>query len=520
MVLRHFLLGCFVALLVGIGFDMGRAHANEKFAVKVVSSYCGMFDVESLQRRGSGVLVSRKGQNYVLTSDHVLYHGNRDQGYCHKILAGENEYEAHLTAVSFAHGLALYQVDRVPESKAALDYESLYEGMKTCESRRTSEITSYGYSWRSMSLTVGSGKILNAASDRHLLAAVETLYESDLYSELGMSGGPVFAGDRDEFAGILSHQVLVRALGEESRVQSLSPESAGINGLVIPLCPIAIWLTETFGGAPSLALDPHSQMSGKEAAVIGQVRFQVAGCQNPEEEFEPVGGRITSKYELKPSHKGRLKTGQLLQGSGDGVGIGGLFSGRLRDCSIHLSWDNGATDSGWPFSFQQEWFQAVRRAVHQRAQVVVDSILLNGNIIPLDGSLGRFFALMRRGGLPLTRVSSLNHPEQQSLAELRRVNDSIADALDDLREPWGRMASQDPVAGVLWTEIYEVVSTIAGGHHQVICVDRLNQLIQSPAWSRLYLGTGFDSDRVIGLKALLNQLKSTLNHLTITRGCR
>ncbi|MCB0366611.1 MAG: trypsin-like peptidase domain-containing protein [Bdellovibrionaceae bacterium] len=499
------------------------ATAGEDHAVKVVSSYCGMFDIEDLQRRGSGVLLTRKDQVYVLTSDHVVYHANQQAGFCHKIVVNGRSYEAQLSSVSFAHGLALLKLNALPDGSQALSFESLYEGLKACHFPGPAELISYGFTWRSESVTSGKGQVLNPRSERHLLPAIEFMLESDLYSELGMSGGPVFDPQGEGFAGLLSHQFLVRDLGGESRAVSkrdvVGADTKAINGLIIPACPIALWLTDTFAGAAPLALDAQSQMNGQEATLIGQVRFQVTNCQKGED-WEPIGGRISGKAADLPDLRRKFRAGLIHRGSGDGVGIGGMMMDDFNQCSIDLSWENSDSQTTWPFSFQQEWFSAVRSAAYQRAKVTVDSVLLNGEIHLLNGSLSRFFALLRRGGLPLTRVSSLNHPEQQTLNELQVLNGLVSRSMETLDKPWRQLAARDPLVGVLRKEILEVISTVAGGHHQVVCEDRLAQLIQSPAWSRLYLGSGFDSDQVIELKALLNRLKTTLGHLTITRGCQ
>ena len=285
-------------------------------------------------------------------------------------------------------------------------------------------------------------------------------------------------------------------------------------------CRVTLWLTDILSGSSSFALEPESQLHGQESGVIDQVRFQVSQCEVISKSDYEIGGR---KHVPKQKRLdiGRLVTRSNVKSStGDGVGIGGGHDTKFDRCKIQLSWQSKVGHSGWPLTHHQAWFLAVRSAVHKRAQVVIDSVLLDGEIYELNGSLARFFALLQRGGLPMTRVSSLNHPEAQSLTELQAVVEEVKVSLTAIESPWAQLSAGKPLLRVLWQDLLEVVAKVEGGHYQMICSSRLTQMIHSKAWSSLYLSPTINIDHVIGLKADLNKLRNTLDLLTITRGCQ
>jgi hypothetical protein len=226
---------------------------------------------ESPRFQGSGLLVSFKGEVFVLTSEHVLIQDSSDKT-CHTA----NGASFDLVVADFKSGLALL---KAKDSGALLSTAIPLEKMQ--HNTSSMDVLALGFPAGSEALnTLANGKVLTSESPRALIAGIAKLIEaSNLPVEYGMSGGIMLSqnGSDYSFAGILSHQILRREAGQPTRPDDLKPGPNSQNDLTlaIPVNSLLTWLhaqskpqTE-----PVWKRNPELQVAGKDSLQYGPLLF-------------------------------------------------------------------------------------------------------------------------------------------------------------------------------------------------------------------------------------------------------
>lgn len=274
-----------------VSLVLGLLLAPTSFAQLSMESSSGK--VISGPSKGSGVIFREGTEVFMLTSEHVL---NLEQSQTSEAIETiHGSFQATRVAADWGMGLALLKLSKFPGTAKIPQLSDLQPPTMTSGAK----LTLVGYAHESKSLTTNSNATLTAlASERHMLAEPEHLYEVDGNAEFGMSGGSVFVttdkGKR--WAGMLSNQALHLVQGS-AEVTEFAKERVESRVFVIPASEIYRW-TKTVLASPK-SFQPTFQRkldaSGNEAVSTGGVIFQ-----------------------WKPKAQTAVK-----EGGGDGFGIGG-----------------------------------------------------------------------------------------------------------------------------------------------------------------------------------------------------
>lgn len=185
--------------------------------VKIVSKIQGA----SAELRGSGLLFSRDGKRYVLTSDHVVAHSNGIFGShtAASSVTGE-QLRLKFLASEWGNGLALMLVENDSAAKDAVPYTDLFQDSTPQVGERASF---YGYPFESDDLTEETfGKVLSLSMKMPYYVFSKDLVELEAaVGEFGMSGGAAFT-QKDQFLGVVAYQ---RILQENANRVYLVPRS-------------------------------------------------------------------------------------------------------------------------------------------------------------------------------------------------------------------------------------------------------------------------------------------------------
>ncbi len=195
--------------------------------LKIISQ----FRDESLTLRGSGLGFCFLGQAYVVTSDHVLLHG--DANAVQIVMLLQQKFTAHYLVSDYGHGLgllALTSADSVCVSWPAL------ETMALAKFEKNQAVAMLGYPAMSDSLIRDlSGRVSDPSVDRGVFVEQTQLIEiAGGHAEFGMSGG-VVTNTEGKFAGLLSHQIYSET---GSAIQNTI--------LAIPAADVVAWLKGYF----------------------------------------------------------------------------------------------------------------------------------------------------------------------------------------------------------------------------------------------------------------------------------
>jgi hypothetical protein len=259
-------------------FDSEDLPLPDNSIVKIHSSVCGA----SSSWRGTGTLIQANGKAYVLTSDHVVLHGNswedqekvqeKVQEICHTVWNPViGAMKAKYLTSDWEMGLALLEVPDV-EGKSFLKPEQL-----TCESYPLShDLMVMGYPADSEILMEdGKGRLIHNSTIPSFLYGVPHMGRIDGTSgEFGMSGGiaaeVTLRGLRTPI-GIVSHQV----------VRGGRPDEVNRNRILfIPITAARDWLLRYFanpeGFQPRFFQDIGVQVDGAAWAVqAGKLFFHL-----------------------------------------------------------------------------------------------------------------------------------------------------------------------------------------------------------------------------------------------------
>lgn len=177
----------------------------EESIVKTRSSRC----TGGSALRGSGTLFWQNGKAYVLSSDHVILHGNKD--FCHfvNIPKLKREFKAKFLASEWGLGLALLSVDELNQPLAGLQWADLKFNEELEPGRH---VVSYGFPSTTEELSIDyDGSIASTQIEKPFYVLLRKMvHVTGANGEFGMSGGACFenTGAKPRFVGVLSHQKL------------------------------------------------------------------------------------------------------------------------------------------------------------------------------------------------------------------------------------------------------------------------------------------------------------------------
>ncbi|NUM87827.1 MAG: trypsin-like peptidase domain-containing protein [Bdellovibrionales bacterium] len=348
--------------------------------VKVMSHRCGQ---TRGMKYGSGTLVKERGGVYVITSDHVVYHGDKDQGICHRVLADGKEHPVQLLAANSFKGLALLKPAR---ENARLSELALSMDGKTTESD-FAQLAGYPAASRA-AIADRNAQVLSSASDRKILPQVSSVVEVKGHSEYGMSGGALL-DNGGRYAGLISHQYLRMRLGAPSslhiREEGSSEKGQELIALVIPGAVVREWMEEAIQGRGNVRFDVAAQLRRSEAMALDGMRFTVkSGCR---QQKGPVGGE-----------------GAGIGGrGGEGAGIGGSDS-TSGGCEIlvTLERENATAQTS---GITSPWYGQLREKLMAGATARITGTFFQRQRFPV-GALIPFFAAIAKGHIPLVEVET------------------------------------------------------------------------------------------------------------------
>jgi hypothetical protein len=249
--------------LVLLLFGLSTAHAGP---VKTYSGLVG--DPEPMQ--GSGLYFTRKVEGklraFVVTSDHVVYHGNqigkteydhiiqfpglRTRAWAKFLVAEEGNGLALLEVLSGSGGWRIPGEDPFPETRAA---------------RVDEQITPSGFPFGSQSLLNSNYGIVDSTPGHFAAFPLDFPMVEIVHAigEYGMSGGPAWAQE-GEFLGILAHQVIhTDGKGGSRAVEWRAGEKIENHLIAVSGPVVKAWVDEYFA-------DPKSYRPYYESSALNQ----------------------------------------------------------------------------------------------------------------------------------------------------------------------------------------------------------------------------------------------------------
>lgn len=366
----------FLALLFvatsGYGID-------QTMVVKVGSGLCtGNRNV----LRGSGLGFNFKSKSYVLTSEHVVLHGNGD--FCHQVRNSDiGVANAILKIAEYGNGLALLEL-----TKFVASWNS-WDDLQPLQAVTGMEIQVLGFPYEQEELiALNHGNVLTAASPRNFLPQLNCMIETvNAHGEFGMSGGPVVAAD-NRFIGLLSHQYLSLTPGRRTLMALFSEKSQIENHLlIIPGDAIAKWLNLIFrsldAALPFAVRDPKEQLAGRDVVLAMGLRFTFKDDKVVQARQQSGGGGV---------------------GGADGAGAGGTDQVSQASASfVEIELDETKSRTLPCTKFREDWCLRLRQR-----------LMLSGNRVHLPffvdrtsddltairaESMADFFRLLNRSDL-------------------------------------------------------------------------------------------------------------------------
>ena len=427
-----YLLSSIVILFSAVGGHCRAEGVSESSLVKVFSGRCGS---EKVGFRGSGFVFRDGEQNYVLTSEHVVVHNNKD--FCHLIWNETfGEIKAELVAADWGYGLGLLKLPRLA------DQESFQNRTIFDSDVKSGKITTWGYPYGAESLVSDHyGRILLAKSERNLIPIVDYMTEViEAHGEYGMSGGVVTENKTGQLVGLLSHQYIVKPPGRPAAVAEWEESHTTVENhlLVIASSTIKKWLSLILDKKKSASMQrlASSQISGDKVVIVSGGLCFIQSKADSEEPTGGIGGGDGTGI------GGGDGTGI---GGGDGTGVGGdAEEGSANKNHIQIKitrCSSGAASGHWPIAIKQSWFDAVNTRLLRRAKISVPYFIsYDGGQSGLKKkyfkTLAEFFSLLNeKECLPATIQTHLGVNDTGLvgiLAELKEGGDWLTEHLKDL----------------------------------------------------------------------------------------
>lgn len=314
-----------VQKILAVSLSIWTTSAAAQNIVKVRSAICATPDrgLTSVME-GSGLLLQRDGEQFVLTSSHVIYPSSF---YCHSFEAEAIAGELDFVSANFANGLALLKVKKQLSTGDFYQWDDLRTVAATLSqdgSAHPSSASLNGYRFKNMTRLQLEQQLIRSWNSRGvILPLAQSLIEIEGPTEFGMSGGGAFAmfGDRLAYIGMLSHHYYTLQVGAppilQTRVSGAQP--GFFSNLIIPTPTIVAWLEQVWSRDPRALLvnDSIAQQTNEFALNIGALRLVERDCRSASSERGVGGGEGGDR------------------GGGEGVGVGGAQS-NIRVSACHL----------------------------------------------------------------------------------------------------------------------------------------------------------------------------------------
>lgn len=373
----------------------------EESLVKVTSYPCQR---PKYAKFGSGVLVKTTDRLFVLTSDHVIYHGGSSDGVCHKVYSFDAEKQISVTPVmiNFAKGVALFEAFDADLESLALPYSSLVEGVE--EELSTFGVL-HGYPYGSKSvITDQNAQVMSKNSDRTILPSIKSVIEVNGHTEYGMSGGGFFDED-GRYKGLISHQYLQIREGKPAKLYESSEGTVAgtMIGLMIPAKTIVAWLDKYLskGIKEEVRWDIKDQIRRRSSVVFDGIRFTPRKCDDTADAM-----------------------------NGDPVGIGGYVELEGKICKVALSLDN-KNNQAWPFK-KFPWLERVKHKLLAGGSAMITGLVKDGKRYHI-ASLTNLFSKMEWGVTPMIRISDPFEPSDKLVKEILDLKVKAEEFLNSIK---------------------------------------------------------------------------------------
>ncbi len=507
-----------VVALLSSSLLMGKLSFAEtswvEHVVKVESYPCHLGGRE-YRKEGSGILFSHEGKIFVLTSDHVVFHGFREQGICHEVSKMDWGSSAELVNAHVGRGVAILEVTSlVPPLANVFTAEKLLNSDVMPEVGLQVELVGYPHGVSAMNSFQGR---VSAHSRRHILPLITEVIEVDARNEYGMSGGALLSHSQQGFyMGILSHQYVQLHEGNPSTIGEHGPGDTGqvLVGLVIPIKEISDWINITLSGRfreESLMLDLNGQMAGEDRIDIEGVRFEPVECEETLGSATRDSGFIAAPWTIFPA----------VPMGGDGVGVGG--TGRFyrsRICKTKLSWNSldAHQNIKWPFedSERRVWFDRLKYLLQGRGVAYMDGFLLRDKGVEqmetLIGNINETLNFFARDTIPLTRLTP--NPSDSIERDLQKELEAAIPSFNEI--DFGKWKESPDFQQILFLKNNLLIFFKKLEYHQYLFVtaESMKTLLESEAWGPLY--TDPDSyNHVTALKTCLYKIDALLRRLRL-----
>jgi hypothetical protein len=385
------------------------SHQITDNSVKIRSFLCSD---SSKVRKGSATFVKTEAFGVVLlTSSHVLFHGDDRQGICHEYLKNSKWTKARLLEVNGALGVGLLisfdNMNRGFDSSIARGIEV---DLQPVEKQDLLKVAGVPHRLESEDgLIVDEGKAILANSQRIILPLATSAVELEgAHNEFGMSGGGVFS--EHGFVGILSHQYVAIKAGQpaDTGVINVGVDADKLVSLVIRASDIKAWLDKDVrAGRGGFRESLTHQLKGELAFRFGTLQIIQRGCG--------------------------AGTGGI---GGQGVGIGGeehaeneytendpQFFDVPAKCHISVErlYDDQAESQQWTLRSLESWFSSLNQKVSFDRPL---SFYVMSSGVERLGVRGLYHALTRlsQGHTPIYDVADPSLPQSM----INQINEALA----------------------------------------------------------------------------------------------
>jgi len=481
----------------------------ELATVKVQSGYCS--GGETLP--GSGILFTHKNRVLVLTSEHVVLHGD-DQNICHTIFNEEiGNLPTTLLSANWGNGLALLEVSNLPYD---FDLPTLEDFITANPESDNLAVTS-GFTADSRTLTRHArADVISFSSDRMVFPEVNRIIEIIGHGEFGMSGGPLFNENQDSILGILSHQYLKQIPGQAAVPVSYSADYTLLmeNTLfVIPSSDIKTWVEESVKSPLFSYEQPKTTFKRDSSDQVKNNKVIYAdGCA-----FALENGK--SKLQIDIIDK-KIINPNGTQG-GDGVGIGGISSAQ-QNFTIRVTLDNSHSAGSFSVPSLNRWIKRVRATLQHQREIEIP-FLIKGDKIIYFNSLEQFFGELLRDETvsPLALLPASEIENSEFLSTLSKIGNFFQEKAKELLleihpslEETNNKKKKAKIieAQRLLRDLAELGLRLTSTEWVFITTSYIEDLAEADKWRELF---NRYFDETVELKTNLLQLQQTLSKIKV-----